>query len=150
MKKIFGPGLFVMAVVALLSCAQPKALVYQDVAAFRVHKADLSLVTIVVELRFFNPNKYSLSIKNGNLDATLNGRALGRAIIDERTVIPAQDAFLLPVTMEVPLSTLFQNALDALSNKEADIRLDGTVYAGKGGIFVKVPVHYAGKQRINL
>ena len=137
---------------ALLGCARPKALVYQDVRSFRVHKADLQQVTIVLELQFYNPNNYGLSLKNGDLDAYFNEKYLGKATLEERTAIPARDTFLLPVTVTTDPGNLLANALELLTaqGKEVLVRLQGTVYAGKGGVFIGVPVRYEGGQRIHL
>jgi LEA14-like dessication related protein len=135
-----------------LGCMQPKALVYQDVRNFRVQKVDLQEATIVLDLLFYNPNNYGLSLKNGDLDAYFNDKYLGKATLDERTAIPARDTFLLPVSVTADLRSLITNALELLTRKNLDVlvRLQGKLRAGKSGIFIGVPVHYEGRQRINL
>ena len=147
-SQLFCGLLFTM----LSSCSQPKALVYQDLRNFRVHQVDLQQATIVLDLQFYNPNGYGLSLKNGDLDAYFNDKYLGKATLDERTAIPARDTFLLPVTVTADLRNLITNALDLLTTKNKDVlvRLQGTVRAGKGGIFISVPMHYEGRQRITL
>lgn len=144
-------GLCLLALLGALSgCAQPKPLVYQDVAGFQVSSADFNTVNMVVDLRFFNPNNYSLALKNGDLDAFINNIPLGKATLDERTVVPAYGTFILPVTLHANIRSILQNALDVLTNKDVLIRIDGTVRAGKGGIFLSIPIHYTGTQKIKL
>ena len=132
------------------SSAQVKALEYQDVQDFRIHKADLQQVTIILNLRFYNPNHYSVDLKDGDIDVYFNDRLSGKAILDERTKVPARDTFLLPVTIVAPIDKIVTNALELLVNNEVLVRLEGTVKAGKRGIFIKIPVRYEGKQRIEL
>lgn len=135
---------------ALESCSQPKALVYQDIQNFRVQKADLQQATIVTDLRFYNPNGYSLDLKDGDLKVYFGERYVGNAVLDERTKVPAKGTFLLPVSITAGLQSIFVNALDILTNKEVLVRLEGSIKAGKGRIFVRVPVRYEGRQRIEL
>ncbi len=137
---------------ALAGCSSPKALVYQDIRNFRVHNVSLQDVTLVAELQFYNPNNYSLQLKNGNVDAFFNDKYLGKATIDERTAIPARDTFLLPVSVQADLRALLSNTLNVLSSQNGDmlVRLQGSVRAGKGGIFVNVPVNYTGRQKVSL
>jgi LEA14-like dessication related protein len=136
----------------LAACSQPRALVYQDLRNFRVHKVDLQQATIVLDLKFYNPNSYGLSLKNGDLDAWLNDRYLGKATLAERTSIPARDTFLLPVSVTADLRNILSNAFDLLARPDQDVpvRLRGTIRAGKGGIFIGVPVRYEGRQRLRL
>ena len=136
----------------LFSCSQPKALVYQDVTNFRVQQVSLQQVTVVLDMRFYNPNDYGLSLKNGDLDAYFNDKYLGKATLDERIAIPAHDTFLLPISVTANIGSILSNALDLLTSKASDVlvRLQGTVHAGSGGIFISVPVRYEGRQRLRF
>ncbi len=140
----------VALIFALQSCAQVKALEYQDVEHFRVQQVDLQQATFVTDLRFYNPNSYSLSLKDGDIDVYFSDRYAGKAVLDERTIVPAKDTFLLPVSFTAGLQSIFTNALDILANKEITVRLQGSIKAGKGRIFIRVPVKYEGRQQINL
>jgi LEA14-like dessication related protein len=136
----------------LTACSQPKALVYQNVQNIRVHQVNLQQATLVVELQFYNPNNYGLNLKNGDLDAWFNNRYLGKATLDERTVVPSHDTFILPVTITAELKNIVSNAIDLLTKQSSDVlvRLQGSVRAGKGGVFINIPVHYEGHQEIRL
>lgn len=118
----------------------------------RIHKMDFQQVVIVANMRFYNPNNYGLTLKNGDLDAYLNNKYLGKAEIDERVSVPANNEFLMPVTLTANLPALLKDAFDLLSLQKSDVlvRLQGNVRAGKGGVFINVPVSYEGKQRLQL
>jgi len=142
---LFLPLLFLHTVAS----SQVKALQYQDVSSVRVEKADLEQATLVADLRFYNPNSYRMELKDGDVDAYINDQYVGKALLDQRTVVPARDTFLLPVAITVRMEKIFTNALDLLSDKEIKVRLDGNVKAGKRGLFINIPVKYEGAHKIN-
>lgn len=133
-----------------VSCSQPKELVYKDTRNFRVHKLGFGTSTLVMDLQYYNPNNFGLQLKDGDVDVYLNSSYLGKGRLDERTAVPAQDTFLVPVSVDVDMSRIFSNALTLLSQKDVDVKLEGTVKVGKGGVFVKLPIRYVGKQRIEI
>ncbi len=141
-----------ISTLGVVGCSQPKALVYQDLKNFRVQELNFQRATILLDLRLYNPNNYGLSLKNGDLDAYFNDKYLGKATLDERTAIPARDTFLLPVSVTADIRNIFSNALEVLTNGNGEVlvRLQGSVRAGKAGIFVGVPINYEGKQRIHF
>ncbi len=145
-------ALLLFSLALMIGCAKPKALVYKDVTGVRVQKLDLEQAVIVLDLKFYNPNSYSLSLKNGDLNAYISDRFVGKATVDERTAIPARDTFMLPVSVTANLSTLVTNALRLLrhNNEALPVRLQGTVRAGKGGVFFPIHVNYSGMQKISL
>jgi len=152
-KRIFLSLLLALGtLLSLGSCSQPKALVYQDIKGFKVQSIDLQQITVELDLLLYNPNRFSVDLKNGNLDAFINDRSLGKASIDERSTIPGHHSFIIPVTVHTTLSALFANALELLANKNKSVyvSLSGNIRAGRKGIFVIVPIHYEGQQKLNL
>ena len=58
--------------------------------------------------------------------------------------------FLLPAMLNVEMKNLLPNALQVvLSNGIVDMKLAGSVKAGRYGIYVKVPLNYEGKQDVS-
>jgi len=152
-KSIFFSVLIATGILLTLgACTQPKALVYQDIKGFKVQSLDLQQINVELDLLLYNPNHFSVDLKNGNLDAFINDRSLGKASIDERSTIPGHHSFIIPVTVHTTLSALFANALELLANKNKSVyvSLSGNIRAGKRGIFVNVPIHYEGRQKLNL
>lgn len=143
--------LFLFALIPTLnSCAQPKALAYQDMQNFRVHSVSLQQVVFAMDLRFYNPNKMSLDLKNGDIDAFVNDKYLGKALLNEQIKIPGRDTFSLPLTFQAGLTDILGNAWSMLGNSSSEVmvRMKGSIRAGKAGIFLPVPVYYEGKQKI--
>jgi LEA14-like dessication related protein len=107
---------------------------------------------ITANLRFYNPNNYSLSLKNGDLDAYVNNKYLGKATVDERIAVPPSNSFVLPVTIDINMLRVLKDAFDLLSLQKSDVllRLQGTISAGKGRVYFRVPVTYEGRQKIQI
>lgn len=145
------PLAFLLALsLMILSCSRPKELVYKDTRNFRVHKVGFQNTTLVMDLRYYNPNSFGMQLKDGDVDVYLNSSYLGKGRLDERTAVPPRDTFLIPVSVDVDMSRLFSNALTLLTQKDVDVKLEGTVKVGKGGVFMRLPIRYIGKQRIEI
>lgn len=148
--------LIISSVLLLASCARPKPLIYKDVERVSVRNAGLTSVTLKIEMKIYNPNKYSLLLKDPHIGVYINDKHLGDATIDDKYAMPANDTFLLPAIFTVDVLTVLPNAYQVIRNKEVTLRLDGSLKAGvrhhigKGGIFIGLPVHYEGKQRIDI
>lgn len=148
--------LFITALFVLASCARPKPIIYKDVERVSFQKADFSSVTIRVDLKLYNPNKYALVLKDPSLGIFIDGRYVGTATIDDRIVMPARDTFLLPALLRIDLLNAIPNAIEVIRKKEITLKVDGSLKGGiqyrasGGGIFFPIPVHYEGKQRIDI
>jgi LEA14-like dessication related protein len=148
--------LVLLALALMASCAQPKPLIYKDVERVSFKKADFTSVTLKVELKLYNPNKYALMLKDPLLEIYINDKHVGYASIDDKLAIPARDTFIVPAMLRIDLLNAIPNAIQVIRNKEITLRVDGSLKAGiphhvgKGGIFVGVPVHYEGKQKIDI
>jgi len=99
-----------------------------------------------VDLLLFNPNRYPLKLKDADVDVFLNGNKLGTMLLSECFPVPGLDTFSMPVTLNVDLKNVLPNALRLLMDPEVNIKLDGTIKAGRHGLYLNVPVHYEGKQ----
>jgi len=139
-----------MAVLLLTSCSRPIAPEYRSIENFRVTSLGVGESAISADLKYYNPNNFTLKLKYGETDVYLNNRFLGKTILDTLTLIPARDSFLIPVSMKVDMKQVYSNALDILLSNEVTIKLDGFAKMGKGGIFFNLPIKYEGKQKIDI
>jgi len=128
------------------SCSQPKALVYQSIQNFGLKQVGMKQTELSVDLLLFNPNRYPLKLKDADVDVFLNGNKLGTMLLSECFPVPGLDTFSMPVTLNVDLKNVLPNALRLLMDPEVNIKLDGTIKAGRHGLYLNVPVHYEGKQ----
>ena len=138
-------------VLLLFSCATQKEvrnLQYQEVKNFRLAKLDMN-PEVGMDVQFYNPNTFGLTLKDANIELYINNAYIGKAFITRSFNVPGQDTFLMPVTLVPELKNVFPNALQLLFNKEVNVRVAGSVKAGRG-IFITVPINYQGRQKLNV
>lgn len=132
-------------------CKKPQSLRYVDFQNFRVSELTKGKSDLSADLKFFNPNPYQLKLKWAEMNFYVNDQYFGRSVLDTLMVIPKADTFLIPVAIkEVELKKVLLNGLGALLTKEYAIKLDGEAKIGKAGIYFTFPLHYEGKQRLDL
>lgn len=125
----------------------PKYLGYQN---FRLAKAGFGTNTLTTDIRLYNPNAYALQLKSATMDVYLNNNFLGHSSLDTLITLPGKDTTLIPLQMEAKAKDLFSNALKVFLNPDVKIKITGSAKAGRGGIFLNVPIEYEGMQRIEL
>lgn len=145
MKKYLPSCLFLA--LSITSCTAPKPLIYKDICDFKLDHAGLKRSGVSVNIKLYNPNHFSLKLKQGQVNMYLNDSHLGVARL-ERNSVPANDTFLLPIAINVDMSSLLSNGFQLLTKKEVTFKLDGAVKAGNHGLYIKVPLRYEGKQKI--
>jgi LEA14-like dessication related protein len=134
----------------LAGCSRPEAPVYQSIENFRLQNPGLSESVVSADVRYYNPNSYSLRFKKAELSVYVNQHFVGKSVLDTLIMIPARDTFSIPVSMKLHMKDVLSNALELFLLREADIKLDGFARLGRSGIFINVPIHYEGKQKIDM
>lgn len=148
MKRVTLLILIPLFVLAFFSCANPKDLVYQDVKNFRLMELSMK-PKVGMDVQFFNPNKFGMTMKDADIDLYVNGKLVGKAKLANTYNVPANDTFLLPVNLTADLQQILPNAMAILANNTVDVELKGYVKAGRG-VFVNIPINYKGKQELNV
>lgn len=139
-----------LAFLLFYACATPKALEYKGVENFYIQSLGLEQSKIGLDVRFYNPNPYSLDLKGGSIDIYINDHFLGNSSVQLLTAVPQQNSFLLPLNLDANLKGILQGALSLLSSQEVNLKLSGSVKVGKGGVYVSVPVNAVTKQKIRI
>ena len=149
-QKLRNSLLGAILMISIFSCSKPKDIQYLDVGNFKLNELGLGKSVISADLRFYNPNSFKLKMKEGSVDLSVNNSFIGHSNLDTLLEIPSKDTFLIPLKMEVEMKTLLSKALNVFLSDQADVKLDGTAKLGKAGIYFNVPIHYEGKQNLNL
>lgn len=148
MKKLI--WLLIITAVVFMSCSSPKALEYRNYHGFSIERLGYSNSTIKIDLTYFNPNNFSMQLKNTDLDIFINGKLFGHSATDTLIQIPRKDTFSLPVKFNVNMQSVYQNALNTLLGKEVTIRVAGKVKVGKANVFMYFPINYESKETFSL
>lgn len=134
---------------ALMSCRKPQGLEYVSTGGWKIQQEGFTKTHVAAEVRYFNPNKFPLRLKNADLDVYVADNFLGHYQLDSTLILPGRDTFMLPVQMTVETAKLLKVGL-ALLNEDVKVRVDGNIKVGRGAIFVNVPLNYEGIQKIKL
>lgn len=142
-----GPLLLILTFVFLSSCRNVKEPEYRgfyNLAIGGIGKESL----IHLDLEYFNPNKFGVKVKDVEFDVYLDSELLGHAIMDSVIRIPALNTFQIPVNLKTETRVLLKNSLAILLNKEVLLKVEGSARVGKAGVFVKYPLRYEGKHKL--
>ena len=131
-------------------CAKPKALQYLDIANLDIGTKNFVKPVISADLRFYNPNNYSLKMKRAEMDVMVNNQFVGHSLLDSTIDIPKLDTFSIPVKLDVDLKSVISKSLGVLLNNEVDLALKGTAKIGKAGVYKNFPFTYQKKQKLDL
>lgn len=138
-------GLFV-----IVSCSPPRSLEYKTYHNFAIKSLGFNKTAISLDLEYYNPNNFGMQLKNTDLDIFIDGNLLGHSTSDSLIRIPRRGTFILPVKFDVDMQNAFKNAWKTLTGKQISIRLKGKIKAGKGNVFMSIPVNYETKETFSL
>jgi LEA14-like dessication related protein len=138
------------ALVFIGGCTKPISPIYAGVTNFRIKSIGFSKTTAGANIKLYNPNRYNLEIKQADADVYLNKKYFGHALLDTAVVLRKMDTTLVPLSISAKSKDILLISADILRNNNVSIKLTGTVKAGRGGIYINVPVNYEGSQTINL
>lgn len=144
------PLIVFLSLFLCVSCKRPTAFDYKDVKNIRVESLSLNTSKVSMDLVFFNPNNFGVTLKNVDCDLYINSNYLGKFVLDTVMNIPQTAEFTLPASMQVDMKGLLKNSLAILFNREITLGAKGTTRVGKGAFYVTIPFSYQGKQKINF
>ncbi|MGX5820550.1 LEA type 2 family protein [Chitinophaga lutea] len=135
---------------SLSSCDKMKDLEFIRVASFDFSGLSFSKSTVKMELAYYNPNNFSLRLKDAEFDVFLDDTKVGHSLQDTLIDIPARDTFYFPVKLEVEMGNVFKNVLGVLANKEVTIKAAGNCKVGKKGVYLPFPIRCETKQKLDF
>ncbi|RYZ30462.1 MAG: hypothetical protein EOO10_02750 [Chitinophagaceae bacterium] len=134
----------------LSSCSKPKPPEYAGFENFRIEKASINNSILATDVKLYNPNGYNLQLKSANLEVYMNDKYLGRSTLDSLIILPSKDTAIFPLRMQASAKDILSNGAKLLMNPDVKIRITGNAKAGRGGVFINIPINYEGVQRINF
>ncbi len=133
-----------------MSCKKPQPFQFRGLENFTVHGISADSATLSSDVVFYNPNSFSVELKNIEADFYANDHLLAHHLIDTLITVPANVETKLPVTLRVSVQPIINNALTMFLNKQVLIRAKGKTQIGHSGIYVTVPFEFSKNQEINL
>lgn len=150
MKKATWLLLLPLFVLGWLGCAKPTSLDYLGIRNVKLLSMGWKESTVAVDVEYYNPNRYPLTLKNADVSVFVNDKYFGKTTFDSTLTIPKLDTFLMPVKLTVDMANTGISFLQTLGSEEVNIRLEGSAKIGRSGIFINYPIKYEGKQKISF
>ncbi|HEY1023197.1 MAG TPA: LEA type 2 family protein [Flavisolibacter sp.] len=135
---------------SLSSCSKPKSPSYLGYEDFRVEKVGVKNTVLSTRVKLYNPNAYALKLKSASIDVYINNDYLGHSSLDSLITLPGKDTSYVPLQLTASAKDLLSNTVKVWLNPDVKIRITGAARAGRGSLFVNVPINYEGVQRIQL
>jgi LEA14-like dessication related protein len=132
------------------SCSKPKSPDYLGYENFKVDKVGVNNTVLSTRVKLYNPNAYALKLKSASIDVFVNNSFLGHSSVDSLIILPGKDTSYVPLQLTASAKDIISNTLKVWLNPEVKVKITGTARAGRGSIFVNIPINYEGVQRIQL
>jgi LEA14-like dessication related protein len=137
-------------VLLLSACSEPQSFEFKGLQDIQLDKLTMGKNKISANVKYYNPNPFSLVLKQIDCKVLLNNGYFTVLKLDTNFTIPANKEFLIPAQLEFQMSDLVKNSLELLLNKPVKLNIIGNATLSKG-IFTKtVPIAYETTQKLNL
>lgn len=126
-KKIF----FFITIFSIGSCITYREIEFIDVHSISFSKEN-GCSPICADLKIYNPNHYSISIKDVDVEARLNGKKIGNVVNKEKVKLLKQDSMDIHLTFQSDaqqILTSLVNSLGFLLGKPQNLSLSGSLKA---------------------
>ena len=131
-----------------MSCTKIQEPEFRRVDNFRLKSFGLQQAVVAFNVAYFNPNHFSLTVKEAEADVYLDSVYLGKFAQDSTIGVGKNAEFSIPLSGSVSLQTVLNLNFQDLAQKEVLIRANGNVKVGKAGIFITKPFSYQGKHKL--
>jgi LEA14-like dessication related protein len=141
---------FLFLMIFLSACSEPQSFEFKGLQDIQLDKLTMGKNKIRANVKYFNPNAFSLVLKQIDCKVLLNNGNFTVLKLDTNFTIPAKKEFLIPAQLEFQMSDLVKNSMELLLNKPVKLNIKGNATLSKG-IFTKtVPIEYETTQKLNL
>ena len=147
--KQFNYGLLFI-ILLFTACSEPQSFEFKGLQDIQLEKLTMGKNKIRANIKYHNPNAFSLVLKQINCNVLLNNGKFTQLKLDTNFIIPANKDFIIPAQLEFQMSDLVNNSMELLLNKPVKLNIKGNATLSKG-IFTKtVPIEYETTQKLNL
>jgi len=134
----------------IISCSSPKDFEFKGLQDIKIEKISMGKNKINAKINYFNPNNFSMVLKQIDCDILMNNQPFTKVHLDTNFVIPANASFMVPAQMEFEMSSLVKNSMDLIFNKPIKLNIKGNATLSKGIFTRTVPIAFESNQKLNL
>jgi LEA14-like dessication related protein len=121
---------------------------YRDIQNVRIIDIGLLQTTARLDLVYYNPNDFGVTLSEARGDVYIDNSFLGRFGIQDKVSVRRHDEFMVPAIIKMDNISAIKNHRDILKKKRALIRIEGFATVKKAGFNKELPIKYEGIQDI--
>jgi LEA14-like dessication related protein len=139
-----------LALILLTSCgtANIKEPEYRDIREVKVLEIGLLQSTAGIDLIYYNPNNFGVTLSEARGDVYVDNEYLGRFNLDEKVHVNKRSEFIVPAIIKLDMIGAIRNRQDILKKKEVLVRIDGLARVRKAGVSRELPIKFESLQNI--
>ena len=139
-----------LGLILLTSCgtANIKEPEYRDIRDVKVLEIGLLQSTAGIDLIYYNPNNFGVTLSEARGDVYVDNEYLGRFSLDEKVHVSKRSEFVVPALIKLDMIGAIKNQQDILKKKEVLVRIDGMARVKKAGISRDLPIRFEAMQNI--
>ncbi len=141
---------FLFLMILLSACSEPQSFEFKGLQDVQLDKLTMGKNKIRANIKYYNPNPFSLVLKQIDCKVLLNNGNFTVLKLDTNFTIPANKEFLIPAQLEFQMSDLVKNSMELLLNKPVKLNITGNATLSKGMFTKTVPISYETTQKLNL
>ena len=130
-------------------CAKVKDPEFRRVENLRLKNLGFTDVTVGLNVTYFNPNSFNVSVKEAVTDVYIDSIYLGKFTQDSLVRVGENAEFSIPLTGSIPTATALKMDFRDIEKREILLQANGKVKVGKGGVYVNKDFKYSGKHKLS-
>jgi LEA14-like dessication related protein len=104
--------------------------------------------TAGLDLVYYNPNDFSVTLSQARGDVYIDNMYFGRFGISDKVAVSKRREFIIPAVLKMDNISAVKNHREIFKKKQALIRIEGFATVRKAGFNKEVPIKYEGIQDI--
>lgn len=121
---------------------------FRETRDIRLVEAGILKTTAGLDLVYYNPNDFGVTLSDARGDVFVDGHWLGKFEVDESVEVKKRSEFVVPALVNVDMIGAIRNHRDIWKKKEAHIRIDGRARIRKAGFTKEIPIKYESMENI--
>lgn len=121
---------------------------YRETRDIRLVEAGILKTTAGLDLVYYNPNDFGVTLSDARGDVFVDGHWLGKFEVDESVEVKKRSEFVVPALVNVDMIGAIRNHREIWKKKEAHIRIDGRARIRKAGFTKEIPIKYESMENI--
>ena len=141
--------LLLVLMICFVSCKKVKDPEFRRLENFRLKNVGFTEVRIGLNVTYFNPNKFKLTVREAVTDVYLDSVYIGKFSQDSTVLVGDNSEFSIPLTGVIPTATALKMDFKDISKREILVQAKGKVKVGKSGVFFNKDFDYSGRHKLS-